>query len=149
MKYSSVRLLDFNHILYNNEITIKNETITSFKGKINNYNLEKNEIEILDENKKKFQVKLSNKLFIKIAMDCYCDFKCFIRKENGNLKETEFSDIIADEKTIILFKFIKGERFYNQINVDDKFKEISNEEEIKLEIKIDDSEKTIIKKMYN
>ena len=123
MKYSSVRLLDDNHILYNDTILIRNETIVSFKGQVNKYNLEENENEINDENNKKFTIKLSNRLFKKIELGCGCYFRCFIQKDNGNLKETAFSDIISDEKTIILFKFIKGERFYNQIKIDNLLKE--------------------------
>ena len=146
MKYFSIQLFDDSHILNTNKILIGDETIISLKGKIINFNLAENTVEIINGNNEMLSVELSKKLFKKISLNCDCYFKCFLQKKNGDLKPTEFSNITTDEKTILVFKFIKSNKFYNQIKIDDLVKDISNEEEIKFSLELNNEEKTILKK---
>ena len=74
-------------------------------------------------------------------------FKCFKKNQFKDIfVPTEFSDIIIQEKTSILFKFIKCKRYYVQILIDNEIKNIVNGDEMKIEIKVDKEEKNLFKK---
>ena len=74
-------------------------------------------------------------------------FKCFKKNQfKDNFVPTEFSDIIIQENTSILFKFIKCKRYYVQILIDNEIKNIVNGDEMKIEIKVDENEKNLFKK---
>ena len=140
LKYSSIIPVDENNIIYQN-MKIDNENIVSLKGTIDKFNLAEEEIEIIDDNKKYLKIKLNNRLLKKISLGCICDFKCFKQKKNNEFQFTEFSDIIVYEKTLISFNIINNNRYYNQIIIDNKINDISNDNEMKIEINVDQSEK--------
>ena len=147
---SLVKLIDVSSILYNN-ILVNNLNIVSFKGKIKKFNIETNEIEITDENGQNIIALLTNRLFKKIELGSDCFFNCFIKKINGDKKEflspTEFSDIFVEDKTKLIFNFIKGSRYYNQIIIDNIVKNISNEDEKEVDVKVYETGKSIVKKI--
>ena len=105
LKYTSVTKVDENTII-NKIMKIDGENIVSLKGKIEKFNLVEEEIEIIDEKDNHLKIKLNNRLLKKISLGCICDFKCFKQITNDVLRPTEFSEIIPNEKTSILFNCI-------------------------------------------
>ena len=139
-KFATVTPID-DYTIINQKIKIEQDNIVSLKGKIDKFNLVNEDIEIIDEEKHLLKIKLNNRLLKKISLGCPCDFKCFIQKNNDLLEPTEFSEIIAYEKTSILFNLVELNRYYDQIIIDDKVQDITDKNMVKVEIKPGLSEK--------
>ena len=146
IKYSTISPIEENNIIYNEDNIINdNEKLITFLGEVKSFSLGKNEIEIIDETQKKLNIRISNNLLKKISLGCKCKFKCFYSNKN-NIKSINISDIVAYEKTTILFKFLGKKRYYDQILIDDTIFNLNNEKEMECEINIENNSKNIINK---
>ena len=104
--------------------------IINFYGKIKNINFIKNIITVQENNDDtQINVNLNFYFIKKISFNGICYFKNFQKLNSNNVKYTEFSNIIIEEKTLIELEFmdyIKDNNKYNIIQIDNQLIEIKD-----------------------